>query len=311
MDYYEILGVDRNADQTAIKKAYRKLALKYHPDKTKGDKEAEEKFKQISEAYAVLSNEQKRKQYDTYGSEGFQKRYSQEDIFRDFDLGDIFREFGIHFGGGGGRTTFRSTGGGGFESFFQQAGGSAFPGGRQGAPTQRAKGEDLLLELSITLNEVLNGATKTISLRRTDKPEKVSVKIPVGIDSGKKLRIAGKGSPSPVGGQPGDLYLRIKVLPHPTFFREGDNLIVDRKISLTTAIMGSEIEVPTLDGPTLKVKVPAGTQPNARLRLKDKGLPEGPKGPRGDLFVRINVEVPRGLNKAQLQMVKDLRESGL
>ncbi|MDT8335615.1 MAG: DnaJ domain-containing protein, partial [Desulfurivibrionaceae bacterium] len=134
MDYYEILGVDRNADQAAIKKAYRKLALKYHPDKTKGDKASEEKFKEISEAYAVLSDPQKRKQYDTYGSEGFQQRYSQEDIFRDFDLGDIFKEFGINFGGGG-RTTFRSTGGG-FDQFFQQGGGAPFGDSRQGATMQ-------------------------------------------------------------------------------------------------------------------------------------------------------------------------------
>ncbi len=310
MDYYEILGVDRNADQATIKKAYRKLALKYHPDKTKGDKESEEKFKQVSEAYAVLSDEQKRKQYDTYGSEGFQQRYSQEDIFRDFDLGDIFKEFGINFGGGGGRTTFRSTGGGGgFESFFKHGGGGGFD--RQGPTMPRPKGEDFLLELSITLNEVLNGAQKTISLRRTGKPEKVSIKIPAGIDSGKKLRIAGKGSPSPAGGQSGDLYLQIKVLPHPTFIRDGDDLIVDRQIKISTAILGSEIEVPTLDGPSLKVKVPAGSQPNARLRLKGKGLPAGPKGPRGDLYVRINVEIPKSLNNAQLQMVKDLRESGI
>lgn len=310
-DYYETLGVDRKADQATIKKAYRKLALKYHPDKTKGDKAAEEKFKKISEAYAVLSNEQKRKQYDTYGSEGFQQRYSQEDIFRDFDLGDIFKEFGINFGGGGGRATFRTTGGGGgFEQFFQQAGGSPF-GARQGAPVQRPKGEDLILELAINLSDVLHGAQKTISLRRTDKIEKVSVKIPAGIDSGKKLRIGGKGSPSPMGGESGDLYLQIKVLPHPTFIREEDDLVVDRSIKLTDALLGSEIEVPTLDGKSLKVKVPAGTQPNAKLRIKGKGLPSGPKGPRGDLFVRVNVEIPRALNKAQAQMIKDLKESGL
>ncbi|MDF1578951.1 MAG: DnaJ C-terminal domain-containing protein [Desulfobulbales bacterium] len=309
MDYYEILGVDRNADQAAIKKAYRKLALKYHPDKTKGDKASEEKFKEISEAYAVLSDPQKRKQYDTYGSEGFQQRYSQEDIFRDFDLGDIFKEFGINFGGGG-RTTFRSTGGG-FDQFFQQGGGAPFGDSRQGATMQRPKGEDLLLELSVTLNEVLHGAQKTISLRRTGKPEKVSIKIPAGIDSGKKLRISGKGSPSPMGGQSGDLYLQIKVLPHPTFRRDGDDLIVDRKIKLTDAILGNEIEVPSLDGQSLKVKVAPGTQPNAKLRLKGKGLPAGPKGPRGNLYVRINVEIPKSLSKAQLQMVRDLRESGL
>jgi curved DNA-binding protein len=304
MDYYETLGVDRKADQTTIKKAYRKLALKYHPDKTKGDKASEEKFKKISEAYAVLSDQKKREQYDTYGSEGFQQRYSQEDIFRNADLGDILREFGINFGGGSARST-----GGGFESFFQQAGGG---GGFGAPPRQRPRGEDFTLELSITLNEVLNGAEKTISLgRRGGKAEKVSIKIPAGIDSGKKLRITGKGSPSPAGGQPGDLYLLIKVLPHATFSRDGDDLIVDRQINLTAAILGCEIDVPTLGGKALSVKVPAGTQPNAKLRLKGKGLPAGPKGPRGNLYVRMNVEIPKGLNKAQAQLIKDLQDSGL
>jgi curved DNA-binding protein len=306
MDYYETLGVDRKADQATIKKAYRKLALKYHPDKNEGDKASEEKFKKISEAYAVLSDAKKREQYDTYGSEGFQQRYSQEDIFRGADLGDILREFGINFGGGGGG--FRSTGGGGFESFFQQSGG----GGFNAPPVQRPKGEDVTLELSITLNEVLNGGEKTISLgRRGGTTEKVSLKIPAGIDSGKKLRITGKGSPSPAGGQSGDLYLLIKVLPHPSFTRDGDDLIVDKLIKLTSAILGCEVDVPTLGGKPLQVKVPAGTQPNARLRLKGKGVPSGPKGPKGDLYVRINVEIPRGLNKAQLQMIKDLQDSGL
>ncbi len=305
MGYYETLGVDKNADPTTIKKAYRKLALKHHPDKTKGDKASEEKFKKISEAYAVLSDPKKREQYDTYGSEGFQQRYSQEDIFRNADLGDILREFGINFGGGAGS---RSTGGGGFESFFQQAGG----GGFGASPIQRPRGEDLTLELTITLNEVLNGAEKTISLgRRGGQTEKVSIKIPAGIDSGKKLRITGKGSPSPAGGQPGDLYLLIKILPNATFSRDGDDLIVDRQIKLTGAILGCTIDVPTLGEKPLSVKVPPGTQPHARLRLKGKGLPAGPKGPRGDLYVRINVEIPKGLNKAQAQLIKDLQDSGL
>lgn len=304
MEYYETLGVDRKADQTTIKKAYRKLALKYHPDKTKGDKASEEKFKKISEAYAVLSDQKKREQYDTYGSEGFQQRYSQEDIFRNVDINDILKEFGINFGGGARR---RATGGGGFESFFQQAG-----GGFGGAPMQRPKGEDFTLELSITLNEVLHGVEKTISLgRRGGKTEKVSIKVPAGIDSGKKLRITGKGSPSPAGGQPGDLYLQIKVLAHATFSRDGDDLLADKTINLTGAILGCEIDVPTLGGKALKVKVPAGSQPNARLRLKGKGLPAGPKGPRGDLYVRINVEIPKGLNRAQAQLIKDLQDSGL
>jgi curved DNA-binding protein len=312
MDYYETLGVDRKADQATIKKAYRKLALKYHPDKAQGDKAAEEKFKTISEAYAVLSDKEKRQQYDQYGSEGFQQRYSQEDIFRNVDLGDILREFGINFGGGRGGTGFRSTGGGGFESFFQQAGGGgAFHPGQRPAHAPRPRGEDHTLELSITLNEVLNGAEKTISLGRGGTTEKVSIKIPAGIDSGKKLRVTGKGSPSPAGGQPGDLYLLIKVLPHPTFHRDGDDLIIDQKIGLTDAILGCAIDVPTLSGKPLNVKVPPGAQPNAKLRLKSMGLPAGPKGSRGDLYVKLNVDIPKALNKAQLQLIKDLRDSGL
>jgi curved DNA-binding protein len=313
MDYYKTLGVDRKADQAAIKKAYRKLALKYHPDKTKGDKTAEEKFKQVSEAYAVLSDQEKRQQYDTYGAEGFQERYSQEDIFRGADMGDILREFGVNMGGGGRSFSFRSGAGGGspFDSFFQQAGGSPGGGPFQQAAAPRPKGQDITLELSITLNEVLKGAKKTISLGRGSNAEKVSVKIPPGIDSGKKLRVSGKGSPSPAGGLPGDLYLLIKVIPHAIFSRDGDNLIVDRKTPITSAILGCSIDVPTLGGKALNVKVPAGTQANARLRLKGRGLPAGPKGPRGDLYVRIDLEVPKKLTKAQKQLIKDLQESGL
>lgn len=308
MDYYEILGVDRKAEQAAIKKAYRKLALKYHPDKTKGDKASEEKFKQISEAYAVLSDQEKRQQYDTYGSEGFQQRFSQEDIFRNVDLGDILKEFGINFGGGGPR----AGGGSPFGSFFQQAGGGGgFQSFQQGRPAPPPKGKDIILELSITLNEVQNGAEKTISLGRSANAEKVVVKVPAGIDSGKKLRVSGKGAPSPAGGQPGDLYLLIRVLPHQSFTREEDALVFDKKIPFTSAAMGCKLDVPTLSGTTLSVKVPAGTQANAKLRLKGHGLPSGPNGPRGNLYVRVNVEVPKALNKAQKKLLKDLQESGL
>lgn len=315
-DYYKILGVDKNAKTEDIKKAYRKLALKYHPDRTKGDKDAEEKFKKISEAYAVLSDKEKRQQYDTFGASGFQERYSQEDIFQGFDLGDILREFGINFGGG--RATFRTSGMGGtsFEDLFRQGGGG--PGGdaRGGfhtfhefqRPSQPVKGNDINFELQITLNEVLTGAEKTISLGHG---EKVSVKIPPGIATGKKLRLSGKGSPSPMGGQPGDLYLHIKVLPHNTFAREGDNLIVEKQVPFSAATLGSEISVPTLEGKQLKVKVPAGTQPQAKLRLKGNGLPSGPKGGRGDLLVRISVEVPKKLTDEQEKIIKKLAETGL
>lgn len=314
MDYYELLGVEKTASADEIKKAYRKLALKYHPDKNKGNKEAEEKFKKISEAYAVLSNKEKRQQYDTFGSAGFQQRYSQEDIFRNVDLGDILREFGINFGGTG-RTTFRTSGMGGahvFEEMFRQpGGGQSFQGFQDMHHAPRQKGNDVNFELSITLEEVLTGSEKTISLGRGAGAEKVNVKIPAGIETGKKLRVSGKGSPSPMGGPPGDLYLRINVQSHPVFTREGSNLIIEHQIPFSAAVLGAQIEVPTLDGKHLKVKVPAGVQPTAKLRLKGQGLPAGPGRARGDLFAKILVAVPKHPTDDQKDLVHKLKESGL
>jgi curved DNA-binding protein len=311
MDYYETLGVSKDASNEQIKKTYRKLALKYHPDKNKGSKEAEEKFKKISEAYAVLSDSEKRQQYDMYGSDGFQQRYSQEDIFRGSNIGDILREFG--FGGFGG-ATFRSAGGGSpFEAFFHQATGM---GGQQsfhtaGRAQQPAKGSDITFELAITLNDVLNGAEKTVSLRHRGQIENVSVKVPIGIEAGKKLRLSGKGSPSPAGGPPGDLYLLVKVMPHDIFSREGLDLVSQQKIPFSAACLGTTIEVPTLEGKQLKVRVPAGIQQNARLRIKGRGLPTGPKGNRGDIYVQIGSEVPKKLTGEQKKLVKQLAEEGL
>jgi curved DNA-binding protein len=305
MDYYEILGVKKDSSTQDIKKAYRKLAMKYHPDRNKGDKEAEEKFKKISEAYAVLSDSEKRKQYDTFGASGFQQRYSQEDIFRGFDLGDILKEFGLGGMGGG----FRSSGGQGspFETFFFQSGG---PGtGRTSFRTsaqQPVKGNDVTYELSVSLNEILNGSEKTISLRRENKTENVSVKIPKGIKSGQKLRLTGKGSPSPYGGPPGDLYLVIHEQPHPVFSRDGNNLIVEKHISFSKACLGSEISVNSLEGKELKVKVPAGIQPHAKLRLKGHGLPAGKTGGRGDIYVKVTVDVPKTLTAEQKKLIKEL-----
>lgn len=312
MDYYKLLGVEKSASPEEIKKAYRKLALKHHPDRNKGNKEAEEQFKKISEAYAVLSDKEKRQQYDTVGSAGFQQRYSQEDIFRNADLGDILREFGINFGGG--RATFRSSGmGGGFEEMFRQpgAGGRASHGFQDFRQQQQVKGSDLSLELPITLSEVLSGAEKTISLGRGAAAEKVSVKIPAGIETGKKLRISGKGSPSPMGGPSGDLYLLIRVEPHPTFTREGSHLTMDLQIPYSSAVFGAEVAVPTLEGKQLKVKVPPGCQPQAKLRLRKHGLPDSPGGARGDLLVKILVAVPKDLSEEQKDLLEKLKESGL
>ncbi|HIJ79855.1 MAG: DnaJ domain-containing protein [Desulfobulbaceae bacterium] len=324
-DYYKLLGVDKKASKEEIKKAYRKLALKYHPDRNKGNKEAEEKFKKISEAYAVLSDQEKRQQYDTYGSAGFQQRYSQEDIFRGADLGDILKEFGFNFGGGGGG--FRSSGMGGgniFEELFSQGGGGRTSfrssgmggnpfqgGGCRGGQHAPQKGADHTLELAITLEDVLHGAEKTISLGRGASTEKVSVKVPAGIEEGKKLRVSGKGSPSPMGGAPGDLYLLIKIMDHPTFSREESNLIVECKVPYSGAILGTKIEVPTLEGKHLKVKVPPGCQNNAKLRLRGQGLPGGKGKPKGDLMAKIVVEVPKELTAEQQELINKLQETGL
>ena len=319
MDYYKILGVSKDASEQKIKKAFRKLALKYHPDRNKDNKESEEKFKQANEAYAVLSDKKKRQQYDTYGSTDFHQRFSQEDIFRNSDIGSILREFGVNFGGTGGgrgfRTSFRTSSSGGgspFDSFFQQAGAGGGCGSRcqSGFQQQAAvKGNDLTMELPISLNEVLSGAEKVISVGQAG--HRVSVKIPAGIESGKKLRVSGKGSPSPMGGPAGDLYLLIKVQPHSVFSREKNNLIVEQRIPFSSATLGDHIKVPTLGGKHLKVKIPPGMQEKGKLRIKGKGLPDGPRGSRGDLLVKIAVQIPKKISNEQKELIEALKETGL
>lgn len=316
MDYYKILGVDKNASKEEIKKAYRKLALKYHPDRNKGDKAAEEQFKKANEAYAVLSDPEKKKQYDTFGSTDFHRRYSQEDIFRGSDLGSILREFGINLGGmGGGRG---AGGASSFDSFFGGMGGGpqgfntgGFGGGCGGHQARPSKGKDYTLELPITLMDVLTGTEKTISLGRGGQADKVSVKVPAGIESGKKLRVTGKGSPSATGGPPGDLYLLVKIQDDGKFVREGNNLIVEMEIPFSAATLGTKVEIPTLDGKNLSVQIPAGIQPKAKLRLKGHGLPAGPLGPRGDLMARMVVAVPKDLSDEQKDLINKLAETGI
>ena len=316
MEYYEALGVGKTASPEEIKKAYRKLALKYHPDKNPGDKKAEEKFKEISEAYAVLSDAEKRKQYDSFGSAGFRQRYSQEDIFRNFDLGDILRQFG--FGGTGGGARFRTNvnmGGmdGGQFSFFQNAGGGR-PGpspGHGGGRSGFEKGEDLNSQITVNLEDVLHGTERNISLRRGSQTQNVSVKIPKGIEAGKKLRLREQGHPSPYGGPTGDLYLKVEVAPHPIFKREGDDLVVGKSISFSDACLGCSVEVESLEKKKFKIKVPPGSGNDTRLRVKGFGMPAGPIGERGDLYVQIAVAVPKTLSPAQRELVEKLRENGL
>ncbi len=323
-DYYKILGVDRKATPEEIKKAYRKLALKHHPDKAKGDKrQAEEMFKKISEAYAVLSNPEKRREYDEYGSQAFKQKFSQEDIFRGFDFGDIFGDLhlsesflGRIFGGlGGGFGGGRARGGrtrvfryGGPEGF----GGPEFGGpGGFGAQTQPVRGNDLQVEVPITLHEIVSGTEKVVALSKDGQVEKVAVKIPPGTLPGKRLRITGKGQPSPMGGPPGDLYIRLREVEHPVFKREGNDLYVDRHIRFTEATLGTKVTIPTLDGKTMSLKVPAGTQSHTKMRLKNYGLPFANGKARGDQYVRIIVDTPENLSKKQKTLLEELAKEGI
>jgi curved DNA-binding protein len=300
-DYYKILGVNKTASVDDIKKAYRKLAMKYHPDHAKEDKNAEEKFKSISEAYAVLSDKEKRQQYDTYGSAGFHQKFSQEDIFRGFDFSDILKEFGFggtgFFGSGGRRQRF---------SYSQE---SPFGGfGQQRGPL---KGNDLIYELPLTLQEVATGTQKIVDIRHAGQAEKLTVTIPKGMLPGKKLRIPGKGQISPSGGHTGDLFITAVLLNDPVYKVDGYDLLITRDIKLTEALMGTQITIPTLLGKELNMKIPPGTKHNTKMRVPAQGLPHMKGEAKGDLFIKIRVKMPKHLTDLQRELVKKLAETGL
>ena len=308
-DYYKSLGVSKKASGEEIKKAYRKLAMKYHPDHAAGNKANEEKFKEISEAYAVLSDAEKRKKYDTFGSEGFQQQFSQEDIFRGSNIEDILKEFGF-----GGETFFsggRKMGGGGRRFSVNPESMFNFGGGRQ-QQSAPVKGSDVEYEIPLTLYDIATGTSKTVSIQNpTGGTETLTIKIPKGMITGKKLRIAGRGQPSPYGGPAGDLYIKSNIVKDPVFHHKGNDLYLNREIKLSEALLGTQVSIPTLDGKQLNLKIPPGTKHKNKMRLAGNGIPHMKGSGAGDLYVIIYVLMPKKLDKDQKKLIKRLAETGL
>ena len=305
-DYYKILGVKRNAEEKEIKKAYRKLARQHHPDVNPGNKAAEEHFKDINEAYEVLSDPEKRRKYDQLGSSWQQWQRRGGDT-RGFDWSQWFS--GAQPGGGRVRVEYADLGdlfgGGGFSDFFQTIfGGMGAPHtGWQGARQARPRrGQDYTQPVEITLEEASQGTTRMIQ----KDGRRLEVKIPPGARTGSKVRVAGEGSPGISGGTSGDLYLEVKVLPHSVFERRGDDLNCDVPVSLYTAVLGGEAKVPTPGGDVM-LKIPAGTQGGRTFRLRGKGMPSlrHPQK-RGDLYARLRVQVPQKLSKKEKELFREL-----
>ncbi len=287
-DYYEILGVSKNASDDEIKKAYRKLAIKYHPDKNPGDKEAEAKFKEISEAHEVLSDKQKRARYDQFGHAGVGGNGSAGgNPFASGNYSFNGQSFNFDFGGGSGLDDILG-------SIF------GFGGGGQRRP---ARGADYRATVVLNFEEAVFGTTKIITADGKD----LKVKIPAGIDDGMSIRLSGKGGPAPKGGTKGDLYVSVRVKPHKHLTREGSIILSEKTISMVDAALGTEVDVETVDG-NVRMKVPAGTQSGTPFKLSGHGVPlMRSDGDRGPHIVTIIVETPKNLSKRQKELLEEFK----
>lgn len=332
-DYYETLGVNKGADKDAIKRAYRKLAKKYHPDTNAGNPHAEEMFKDVTEAYNVLSDEKKRKLYDEFGFAGLQEGFSEEAArqaaqggFGGFgepfthqefhfengsgDMDDIFSMFGdmfSHGGSSGSRGSYRTGGAGGFGG--NSADWSNFTGGSARGRSTSRKGSDVMADLTISFDEAVFGCEKSISLQdpTTGKVSNLSIHIPAGIESGKTVRLKGQGNPGRNGGAAGDVLLNVNVTPSSEFERKGQNVYSTIRVPFTTAALGGKARVHTLYG-DVECSIKAGTQGGSKIRLKGKGI-SSMKNPsvKGDQYVTVEISVPRRLTPKAKEALEEYR----
>ena len=325
-DYYQTLGVAKTASEKELKQAYRKLARKHHPDVNPGDKAAEARFKEINEAYEVLGDPEKRRKYDELGANWRLYEQAQQ---QGYGAGNPFGGAGNPFGGGGAWTINMGGEPGGyrtmtedemrdmfgnedpFSDFFKTffgGGGAAREGGRGRSRAPRAqKGRDIEHEVELTLEEAFHGATRRISIKQGGHARSVDVRIPAGVKDGSRVRAAGEGESGANGGSAGDLYLRVRLRPHPVFERDGNDLRTRVAVPVSTAVLGGEANVPTISG-SVRLKIPETTQSGQVFRLKGHGMPVvGKPDQRGDLYASVDIQLPRTLTKEQRALYESLQ----
>jgi curved DNA-binding protein len=290
-DFYEVLGVSRSASQDEIRKAYKKLAKKFHPDVKPADPDAEKKFSEITEAYDALSDDAKRKAYDQFGHSARGGAGG----------GNPFQGFGG--GGGGGSFDLDDILGGMFGG-----GGNPFGGGGRRGQARTQRGQDAKAEITVPFIVAVEGGEHSVSLQNGTKSERLSVRIPAGIEDGQSIRLAGQGNPGSGGGPAGDLIVTVHIATHPWFRRDGQNLLVDVPISPSEAALGAKVDVPTLTEGTVVLTVPPGTSSGAKLRLRGKGVLNHKTGDRGDQFVVLKISVPKDLPEEARALYEKLAE---